>query len=215
MKRKTQMKKLMTICAIVTTLAIMIPLANAGMVAVNSWQTEVRYDSLPGSVNAGKINITLSGFGAPYDGTINTFCVETREHINQSSYNGQINTVAIKGGEAVSDPLNAETAWLFWQYITGAVTLTTTTEMADFQMAIWKWETEVADALNPAALAYYNSAIGKSLGGPDGIGSVRIVNLGSSDDNFMYQDLLVPEPATMCLLGLGSVMILISRKRKA
>jgi hypothetical protein len=215
LREKTRMKKLITICSVVTMiLAIATSSANAGLVTINSWQTQQYTDSLCSTVNAGEINITTSGIlGITNVTSFNTFCVETREHVGQATYNAQANTAAIQGGtNGGTDPLNAETAWLFNQYLTGAVVLNTTADMADFQVAIWMWEGEVQDPLSGNALTYYQSAIGKSLGGPDGIGPIRVLNLGTVADNFMYQDILVPEPATICLLGFGALS-LIRRKR--
>jgi len=213
--REKTMKIVLTICATV----VICTAANAGMVAINSADImQVGPDPIAGSPNAGEINITVSGIGGGLDGTLNTFCVETREHLQVgNTYNAQSNTAAIKGGQPVSDPLGPETAWLFWQYISGADPLNNTQAMADFQCAIWAWEGEYAVAsLNAAALAYYNSATNKSLGGPDGLGPVRVLNLGSFDENntWQYQDLLVPEPATLTILGLGvGAMSLLRRKR--
>ncbi|MFA6187473.1 MAG: PEP-CTERM sorting domain-containing protein, partial [Phycisphaerae bacterium] len=140
-----------------------------------------------------------------------TFCIEIQEHINiGSTYNAQANTKAIKGGEAVSDPLDPKTAWLFNQYSTGAIVLGSNADRADFQLAIWKLEDEFTGVLTAQAQTYYDLAAASTW---TDIGLIRVLNLGTAADNFQYQDLLVtanenvPEPATIAILCLGGLLL--------
>jgi hypothetical protein len=189
--------------------ALSVTPANAGTVKING----VQYESRSGAIS-GEINVTLTGISGVTDRTFGTFCVEVLEHINLGyTYDAQANTAAIKGGEAVSDPLDPKTAWLFNQYLTGAIVLDTNAKRTDFQYAIWALEGEFVNSgatWTPEAQAYYDLT-GASNVWTD-IGSIRVLNLGTAEDGFQYQDLLVPEPATLSLFAIGAAALLRRRK---
>ena len=154
------------------------------------------------------INVTLNNV-LGLNETIGTFCVETKEFINPgSTYNADVSTAAIKGGEATSDPLDPKTAWLFWQYWTGAITLNSNAEAAGFQWAIWDLEDEDTTGLSISSPAqtYYTGYLAQANASTwIDTGPVRVLNLGDSP-TYAAQDLLIPEPATLLILGLGGLL---------
>jgi hypothetical protein len=207
LREKTQVKKLITICSVLAVV-LFVSATQATMIKVDG----VDYNEIHDGYYVGEILITPTGLPGFPDGVqIKTFCVETLEHIwIGDTYNAVINTVAIHGSETTNDPLDPETAWLFNQYRTGAIVIDTDAKAADFQIAIWILENEALGTTlsTPEAQAYVTLANASDW---TDIHGVRVLNMGS-DPDYIYQDLLVPEPATVCLLGFGALS-LIRRKR--
>lgn len=195
---------------VIAILGICVPLTVAGTVMVNAWGY--------GQNNVGEFLITPSIPGIPQV-QVGTFCVETEEYLTVPGgpYNANVNTMAIKGGTGAGenpDPLGYKTAWLFWQYWTNAITIDSADKAVGFQMAIWTLESEThTRAMTIAEQGFYNGYIASANASNwTDIGSVRVLNLGDAP-GYGHQDLLIPEPATMALLGLGSVISLVLRKR--
>lgn len=186
--------------------------AMAGTVKIDRGLYESR-----GGYQDGEFYLTPTGIAGLQDGVqIGSFCAEITEPISiGSTYNAVVNTEAIRGSAPVSDPLSTKTAWLFSEYLIGNIILDTGAKATDFQYAIWKLEDEDTQAPSDwatitwtsEAQAYYDMAMASTW---TDIGSIRVLNLGNSPD-FTVQDVLVPEPATLCLLGLGGLLL---RRRK-
>ncbi|MBN1788075.1 MAG: PEP-CTERM sorting domain-containing protein [Sedimentisphaerales bacterium] len=192
---------------------------------------------IPAAFADGTIEMQIGRYGTPnygYDGELiitvlsglpelptqfGSFCLELDEPISAGiNYNAVINTEAIKGGEATSDPLSPKTAWLYDQYLTGAITFSDDYDATQFQYAVWALEDEIAPGYdvgngiywNSVAADYYNAAMASDW---QDIGNIRVLNMGTAANNYCYQDILapIPEPATIFLLTLGG-LILIKRK---
>lgn len=175
----------------------------------------VTYDSSVMNVFAGERNVTYQDddFSISYE----TFCLEIDEDIDFDTYEAFTNTAAIAGGSGGGpfDPLDPETAWIYQAYLYGN-SYGWTAE--DVQLAIWVQEDEILSApvyqnwqnvLDIGLLATQNA---------QGIGDVRILNLWTpvgGSKQYPIQDVLivVPEPATLLLLGLGGLIL--RRKKRS
>jgi hypothetical protein len=175
-----------------------------------------------GAINLYETNQT----GATSDYAFQTFCVEFNEHIyvGTPTYVSAIGNAALAGGPGYSlpagDPLNAETQWLYYNFIAG--TLDDAGYLSGFaygnadsynalQQAIWYYEGEINLAnANPLATSFINAAIGKSAAG-----TVQVMNLLSGPGGDRRQDLLIvtPEPLSLLLLGFGLMGVAAVRRK--
>lgn len=182
--------------------------------------TQGPYESR-GGYRDGEFYVTPTGIPGFQDGVpIGAFCMEITEGISAgNTYNAAVNTVAVKGSATVSDPLGPKTAWLYDQFVTGAIVLDTGAKATDFQYAIWKLEDEDTQApaewatitWTSAAEAYYQMALASPW---TDIHNVRVLNLTTRNNGEPAQDLIVPEPATMALLAFGCAAMVVRRRRK-
>ena len=166
------------------------------------------YDGSSKNVFAGERNVTFQedDFSISYE----TFCIEINEGIGLDTYEAIINTKAIAGGSGITspDPLDPETAWIYETYL---YSNPFGWSAEDVQLAIWVQEDEILSApeyQNWTNVTDILSAAENALG----IGDVRILNLWTPIDDtkqFPVQDVLivVPEPATLLLLGLGGLVL--------
>lgn len=174
------------------------------------WSTEIVFDQVTG----------VPGYAG---GPLVTFCLEYNEPLyGEDDFNAAINDAAVKGGvsgqtKPNSDPLSDESAWIYDQYLAGnAFGISDVSERAAAaQEAIWSYEGELTNPFQftgtTGIKALADSAI---LGGWTNT-TVKVLNLTWISTGQDGQDVLIemPEPASLALLAIGSLVLL--RRRGA
>lgn len=182
-----------------------------------------------GPHGGGEFYIDVVGYGTtPYD--FLTFCVEKQEYITIGGTYviADISDKAVKGGTSTSDPLDAKTAYLYYHFRVGDLmvdpdnnpeTVNTVAYSSAYegslQLAIWYIEEEIASLTDPAALNFVAQATAAVESGSwIGLGPVRVLNLQTLSGG-AAQDCLtvVPEPATILLLGGGFLGTALAARR--
>jgi hypothetical protein len=182
--------------------------ANADSVAVNDL---VRFADGAGTTGGGEFLVTINDIEQ-----FITFCLQRTEYIDFTTtfVVGGVSTSAMtdaiaNGGDAVTghDPLSPQTAWLYTQFrantlagydYAGAGRWQSANAL---QNAIWWFEGELASNPNNLFVMAANAAV---AGGWTGLGQVRVMNLYFPDGREAQDQLaLVPEPATLSLVGVG------------
>lgn len=158
---------------------------------------------------AGQYNLKTWGLGAVEgDGkAFGTFCLEWSEHIEARLYEADVYTAAIHGGvPGGSDPLSADSAWLYDQYRKGNLAALGYAAW-DVQIAIWSIEGEIASP-TLKAIELKNMASGKWTDTRD----YRVMNLYDtrylpSDSRYYAQDFIikVPVPGAVLLGAIGLI----------
>src|SRR5262245_51781332 len=182
----------------------------------------VKFSDYPGKTGGGEFKLTVNGDPANW---FITFCLQKTEYMNYTSdfvvgsiTDHTLTDPAANGGNAAGeDRISSETAWLYTQYRNGTLSGynysgPNQATSADFlQHAFWGLENEEAlDLTNP----FVTLAKQQNLSGFD-IGNVRVLNLYKiTGAEAQDQLVLVPEPSTLALFGLGAIAAA-SRRRFA
>lgn len=194
-----------------------------------------RHDPLPGApgtadrARGGEFHVT----GAL--GSFSSFCLELDETISESSFNYTIDMAVRSGGlgGGSPDPLSAETAELYRQFVSGTISAAPGMERQfnnAVQDAFWYLEEELGSVDFSAATAAASSAhfgflsadaqslVNSVWGTTAGVGKVRALNLysiatGADRQSILYM-VAIPLPSAGALAMAGLFGVAAVRRRR-
>ncbi len=165
--------------------------------------------------NLGHVPIGLTG-----SNPIESFCIEKNEGLAfDYDYYACLNTAAVKGGVGGGDPdpLSPLTAFLYSQFVHAALPgyhydlsdggALRSASADDLQKVIWYIEEEEPISWTPgdgSRRDFWHALATNNAG--SGIGDVRVLNMYEDAAGTIFaqdQIILLPEPASLGLLGLG------------
>jgi hypothetical protein len=225
-----------TAMALLTLCMGLVQSADAGTIVVV--RDNNKYSGSPAGMGAGELGVKTftgatsvsMGSGVGVSGNVfQTFCLESNEAIstNTTLNWSTVDSAAVSGGYSGGNPdsLDARTAFLYHQFVTGSLTGYNYNQgngrvasATSLQLAIWQLEGEIqpgalttAYSSNTQAqtwVALANSAV--ASGSWSGIGNVRIINPvaanGDGQQSVLIETTTVVTPVPLppaALLGLG------------
>lgn len=176
--------------------------------------------------------------GLPADispSSFQTFCIEVNEHVSfGQTYDAALNTEAVDNAGLGNDPLDAKTAFLYYNFRMRTLASYEYDVAADrrdsaraLQLAMWYIEDEIgsfgefgdATAITDLAQIFYDAAClaveGDAMHDPTwfGLGNVRVLNLTLNGNNRQDMLVIIPLPQTAGLAGLGLGLVAVRRRR--
>jgi hypothetical protein len=224
--------------ALMTLCMGLVQSAEAGTIVIT--RDNNKYSGSPGGMGAGEMGVTsftggtsvAMGSGVGVSGSVfQTFCLESNESISTGATLNwsTLGTAATNGGYSGavggSDSLDARTAYLYHQFVTGSLSGYTYNQgngrvasATSLQLAIWQIEGEIQPGVlttayngNAQAQAWVTAATAAVASGSwTGLGNVRVINpvnaSGDSQQSMLIETTTVVTPVPLppaALLGIG------------
>jgi hypothetical protein len=179
----------------------------------------IRFTGTEGTLGGGafRIDNTADGVGVDFL----TFCVQMSQHVDYSNVFRVGSITGYTDDTAGPDPISAETAWIFSNFRSGALSTFSSDEI---QASIWiledEWSTYIGQSASLISLAQAQVASGWVNNG------VGVLNLFYTDgrqarDQLTLNEVMqplptpTPEPGTLTLLGVGALVLARKRRQSA